>query len=153
VITLDEVPTIVRKDVFLVRRAGLPLLVQPGRQGITAEAAFEHQPRETRVHQRGSRACRELGRIGATHGFGRHHGDEAQSVSVGGYASAAGPWCSDAAGVWRGSDQAIDAAACGDELGKTAEASVRCKDPVLRALRWPADMRWKRRYSSIAFPD
>jgi hypothetical protein len=31
-------------------------------------------------------------------------------------AGAAGPGCGDAAGVWRGSDQAIDAAACGDEL-------------------------------------
>ena len=39
-----------------------------------------------------------------------------QSVSGGGDAGAAVPWCSDAAGVWRGSDQAIDATACGDEL-------------------------------------
>src|ERR1700685_2508546 len=55
--------------------------------------------------------------------------------SGGGDAGAAGPWCSDAAGVWRGSDQAIDAAACGDELGATVEASVRCRDRELRALR------------------
>jgi hypothetical protein len=37
----------------------------------------------------------------------------------GGDAGAAGPWCSDAADVWRGSDQAVDAAACGDWLGKS----------------------------------
>jgi hypothetical protein len=63
----------------------------------------------------------------------------AQSVPGGGDAGASGPGCGAAAGVWRGSDQAIDAAACGDELGKTAEASVRCRDRELHALRWPAE--------------
>jgi hypothetical protein len=62
----------------------------------------------------------------------------AQSVSGGGDAGAAGPCCSDAAGVWRGSDQAVTTTACGDELGKTAEASVRCRDRALYPLRWPA---------------
>jgi hypothetical protein len=41
---------------------------------------------------------------------------------AGGDAGAAGPWCSDAAGVWRGSDQAIDAAACGN-----SHRIVRCE--------------------------
>jgi hypothetical protein len=63
----------------------------------------------------------------------------AQSVSGGGDAGAAGPGCSEAAGVWRGCDQAIDAAACGDELGTTAEASVRHRDRELRALWWQAE--------------
>src|ERR1019366_8618467 len=63
----------------------------------------------------------------------------AQSVPGGGDAGASGPGCGDRAGVWRGSDKAIDAAACGDELGATVEASVRCRDRTLYPLWWAAE--------------
>jgi ribosomal protein S27E len=77
----------------------------------------------------------------------------AQSVWVGGDAGAAGPGCSEAAGVWRGSDQARDAASCGDELGATAEASVRHRDRELRALRWPAEDHRQHRGAAVDCED